>query len=357
MTAAVRDRPVLTAWAATTPVGDDAGDVAAALLAGRDGLVPTPDLPVDRAGVVGLDLRGRLGRKGTRSLDRLTSLVMVTTGALLDAVPERDPDLGLVLGTTAGSTASITAFTRDTLTGARPYLVDPAAFPNTVLNSPAGHTAIRHRLTGPNTTVAGAELAGVHALRWADRAVRCGHARQLVVGAAEDLSPERAWGHRRLRGDDGARAAPVGEACALLLLEDAGSARAGGRPVLGRVTGSALALAGAGEDPGPLLVDCLRRAAAPGPVWAACTSAAPGPAAEAELTAVRAALGADPGRVLSPAGSVGDTGAATVAVQVVAVLAAAAADPADPAAGPRRAVLTAIGRDGAVGAVVLEVGP
>ena len=255
MTSAVRDRPVLTAWAATTPVGDDAGDVAAALLAGRDGLTPTPDLPVERAGVVGLDLQGRLGRKGTRSLDRLTSLVMVTTGALLDAVPERDPDLGLVLGTTAGSTASITAFTRDTLTGARPYLVDPAAFPNTVLNSPAGHTAIRHRLTGPNTTVAGAELAGVHALRWADRAVRCGHARQLVVGAAEDLSPERAWGHRRLRGDDGARAAPVGEACALLLLEDAGSARAGGRPVLGRVTGRDRNLVGVHDGGRPIEQD------------------------------------------------------------------------------------------------------
>lgn len=158
-----------------------------------------------------------LGKKGTRSMDRATALAVTTVRELLDGLPESlvGDRPGLVLGTTTGSASSMMEFTRDSLTGQRPFFVDPARFPNTVMNCAAGQCAIWHNLTGPNATVAGGRLSAFHALNYAKRLIRTRRASSIIAAAVEEYSTARAWleavqGQSRL----------LGEGCGALLVTD-----------------------------------------------------------------------------------------------------------------------------------------
>ncbi|MGI5458720.1 beta-ketoacyl synthase N-terminal-like domain-containing protein [Streptomyces sp. CA-249302] len=195
--------PVITAWSAVSAFGVGREPFTAGVRGGRP-VVTDLDrerwpAPVGRACLVpGGDPRELLGRKGTRSMDRVTGLAVAAVGRLLDdgsgeRIPGLEEDTGLVLGTSNGSVSSIMTFTRDSLTEERPYLVDPTRFPNTVMNCAAGQSAIRHGLRGPNVTIAGGRASALLALNHARRLQHCGHARSVVCGAAEEFSPERAW--------------------------------------------------------------------------------------------------------------------------------------------------------------------
>lgn len=162
-TSAVRG-PVITAWSAVSPFGIGRSAFAEGMHEGGETAVPIdPEqwkVPDERARLVpGFSPREVLGRKGTRSMDRVTGLAVSAVGALLDdaernrlvATGERG---AIVLGTTTGSAQSMMDFTRDSLTGEQPYFVDPAQMPNTVMNCAAGQCAIWHRIQGPNATIA-----------------------------------------------------------------------------------------------------------------------------------------------------------------------------------------------------------
>src|SRR3954468_22327159 len=76
-----------------------------------------------------------LGAKGTRSMDRTTGMAVATVGMALQHsgvnVDAERARIGVALGTSTGSIRSISEFTRETLLHERPYLVNPALFPNT----------------------------------------------------------------------------------------------------------------------------------------------------------------------------------------------------------------------------------
>lgn len=196
----------LTHWSALSPYGPTSGHFhsgGTTLVAG-----PVPDF----------DIRTALGKAGTRSMDRVTALAVQAIGDLI-AQPGVAEVIGsrtaIVLGTTAGSVASTMRFTRDSLTEERPYLVDPARFPNTVMNCAAGRSAIWHKLRGPNATIAGGRAAGLLALNYARRLLDTDRADTVVVGAAEELSSER------MRIDphtSGATSAPLSEGAGVFLL-------------------------------------------------------------------------------------------------------------------------------------------
>ena len=89
------------------------------------------------------DVRKTLGRKGTSTLDRVTSLALACCEASLEqtGLPEHEQNtdrFGVVAGTTNASLKSVTDYSRTTLTETRPYLVNPILFPNTVMNCAAG---------------------------------------------------------------------------------------------------------------------------------------------------------------------------------------------------------------------------
>ncbi|MEU7647508.1 beta-ketoacyl synthase N-terminal-like domain-containing protein [Streptomyces huasconensis] len=361
------ETPVITAWSAISPWGLDSADFTTGLRSGKSAALRLdPDLwetPFDEACVLpDFDIRAVLGRKGTRSMDRVSALAVTAAGRLLDDGTGTRPagigeGTGLVLGTSTGSAQSMMSFTRDSFVGDRPYLVDPARFPNTVMNCAAGQSAIWHRLKGPNTTLAGGRGTGLLALRYGLRLQRAGRAETLLCGAVEEFSPARAWLEWHARGrradQDSAGAGPLGEGAALWLLERAGTAERNGRRPLAVPLGLEFGFARDGGHIKDVLADCLRRLltrveVAPREVGTVADSGAGGAQGEAEHAALVEVFGAAVPDGPRSAASIGDTSAASAAFQLTAVL--ALAEPGTEGL----ALITTVEANGVVGAALLS---
>ncbi|MFI1869768.1 beta-ketoacyl synthase N-terminal-like domain-containing protein [Streptomyces jumonjinensis] len=352
--------PVVMAWSAVSPFGIGADPFGSGVRAG----VPAQAGPGAGGGLVrsvpDFDARALLGRKGTRSMDRVTALAVTAVGRLLGPDAWRPPAPGgpvaLVLGTTMGSARSTMDFTRDSITGDRPHLVDPARFPNTVMNCAAGLSAIRYGLKGPNATVAGGRAAGLLALNYARRLQRGGRAHTVLCGGAEEYSAARGWLRRHALGPDG-DGTPAGEGCAVLHLEPSHAPEAGEHG-LAEVAALEFGVAAGPGEVRSVLASCLRRALASGPfapsdVWAAATGG-PAEAGDPERAAVADVLGRTPPVRISCADLVGDTSAAAATLQIAAVLSTARRTP---AAVGRTALVTSADRDGTVGCALLRLLP
>nr|AEU17884.1 3-oxo-ACP synthase II [Streptomyces antibioticus] len=174
------------------------------------------------------DPRAVLGKKGTRSMNRVTGLGVSTIGDLLKEVkgerfvPERT---GLVLGTTVGSAQSTIDFTRGSLTGEKPYHVEPGLIPYAVMNGAAGQCAIWHGVKGPNATLAAGRAASLLALNYARRLLLTGRADTVLCGGAEEYSAARAWIAERSAKND-APSTALGEGCAMFALTTEPTGRA-----------------------------------------------------------------------------------------------------------------------------------
>ncbi|WP_158299702.1 beta-ketoacyl synthase chain length factor [Glycomyces paridis] len=287
--------------------------------------------------VPGLDIAAAAGPKGIRSMDRATALAVAATGRLLAAAPGTDrARTAILLASASGSFATAMRLGADSVTKPRPYQIDPGAFPVAVMNYGSGQCAIRHRVTGPNTALRGGRIAFAQALRHARRLLAAGRADQVLCGAAEEATPERAWLEHAARPAD-AEPVPVGEGCALfrLVLDDAPGPR---------VTGVATAR---GHDPAAALTTAIRNALNESglpraAVTAVAATAGPDGNGPAERDAIRTALG-DPAK-LRHAHRTGDTGAATLGFALAAAL--------DATAPGTCFALTAIDRTGTAACVI-----
>ncbi|GAA0624833.1 beta-ketoacyl synthase N-terminal-like domain-containing protein [Kutzneria viridogrisea] len=358
---------VLSAWSAVSPFGVGREPFREGLRSGRSGIAALDAEafpgPYTTAGLVpDFSAAKYLGRKGTRLMDRLTALAVTAVGGLveqcrddLSAAPER---AGLVLGTGWASVQSIMDTTRDSVNGEKPYHVDPAKFPNTVMNKAAGQSAIWHTIKGPNTTISGDWLTGLLALSYATRLYRGGHCDLVLCGAVEEYSTQRAWldWHSGEAGGDGAAA--LGEGGAFVLLESAESARRSGRGPLVRLAGTGFRSCQDGAGVRDTLETCvrgtLRRAGvSPEQVRLIAPADLPGPAGAAEDEALTVVFGADNAscRRIHCRAQLGDTTAAATVFQLAAALAeverGAVHDTGE------YALVTGIGRDGMVGCALL----
>ncbi|MEV7287844.1 beta-ketoacyl synthase N-terminal-like domain-containing protein [Streptomyces sp. NPDC093252] len=364
-TGADPDTLVVSGWSAATPYGLGTGPFTEGVRGNLDAVTATAaDRPAglgpyERAGLVpGFDPRAVLGRKGTRAMDRATGLAVATAGMLLETaggglaadVPEA---VGMVLGTGHGSVQSIMDFTRSSLTGDKPYHVDPALFPNTVMNRAAGQSAIWHTLRGPNTTVAGGAPTGLLALNYAARLLRQGHCEAVLCGAVEEFSTDRAWLEYRARTGAPHRqpAGPLGEGCALFLLEPRGRARAHGRePLAALLAARFIAFTDperADEAVARSVAEALKEAGLrPEDVALVVPSDCGGPLGAREDAALARLLGEHRPPRLRLRRLLGDLGAASAAVQLAAAV----------TAGDSPVLVTSVDPDGQTGAVLLRTG-
>ncbi|GAA1954445.1 beta-ketoacyl synthase N-terminal-like domain-containing protein [Amycolatopsis minnesotensis] len=313
--------------------------------------LPAPDAHA----VVDFDVRAELGRRGTSFLDRATSLAVVACrDALADAGLEPDDTnrdrIGVALGTTVGSFKSTSEFSLDSKVSEKPYLVNPVLFPNTVMNCAAGQAAIRFGLRGVNATVAGGPIGFLAALRYATNALERGYAGVMLVGAAEEFSEHRAWAHALSTGDP--KAASVGEAAVVFVVEASPTGRAPQADVLAVCTGYGPAAAG-GRD--RALRSCTRRALRTAGVGHdEIVAVVTGEADEADLSEYRpvtGVLGKEVPRLL-PKVYFGDCGAATGGLGVGLLLAGHRGIGPSPAGA---ALVTGCDPDGAVAVAVLRV--
>jgi len=356
------DRMMITGWSVVSPygVGRDA------FVDGvRDGRLTASDVdterwqvPDRRASLVpGFDAREVLGKKGTRSMDRVTGLAVTAVGRLIkdaegNQVVDTGPDTGLVLGTTTGSAQSMMDFTRSTLTAEQPFYVDPSVFPNTTMNCAAGQCAIWYQLKGPNTTIAGGRTAGLTALTYGRRLLRSRRAAKVLVGGVEEYSNARSWLDFHSRGGDDA---VLGEGCVVLLMEPADTVGAYGEPLAELLAVETSAYLD--NDLRPALkarVDSVLAQAGvdPSQVWAAVASQAPDTTNETERAVLTEIFGAATVNRITTGDLIGDTAAASVSFQIASLLAAAERDP--EAAG-KVVLVSSVDRSGTTGCAVLRL--
>jgi 3-oxoacyl-[acyl-carrier-protein] synthase II len=297
--------------------------------------------PFDRAAL--------LGRKGTRNLDRLTQLGLLAAGQAIAALPGGLADVGLdrtgvVVGTTTGSITTATDVGRDTLVHEKPYMVNPATFPNTVMNTCSGQIAIRHGLLGVNAAVSGGPLSWLLAVRYARTALTSGRADRLLVGAVEEVTARTAWAWH-LTGLLSPEA-PLGEGAAFFVVEPAG-ASAPVAELLGCEVGY---FGGAGPGLSGGLRRCIGTALQRSGLTAADVDVVvPGATAHARLSRLeRRALGAELGAIpasIDVVPAVGEAYSAGGALQLAALLATGTG---------RIGLLTSVGEDGGAGALVVR---
>ena len=248
------------------PLGDTPQTVHEALCRGETGLKEVTLFSTEgSACTVGGEIadfspREYLPTGNLRPLDRAAQLAAIAAAkALEDAgcTPEmrRDDDVGLVLGTLFGSIHTISAFDRRALE-AGPKYAKPLDFANSVINAPAGQTAIWHDLRGVNSTVCCGTGSGLQAISYGANLIRTGRADTLLAGGADELCFESFLGFHRTgrvagscrRPEAGEAPRPIpfaagrngfalGEGAALFLLEERDQALARGATILGEVRG------------------------------------------------------------------------------------------------------------------------
>jgi len=408
---------VVTGVGVLAALGDSSGALHRALAAGRSAVRPLETLAAPGLAATwpdwGAELDGYsperyLEGANLRPLDRTGRLATAAAClAIADAGWSEEllaeAEAGLVLGTMFGSVRTIAEFDRRALT-AGPAYVKPFDFANSVINAAAGQAAIHHRLTGVNTTVAGGTTAGLQALAHAADLIRLGRARAVLAGGAEEMCFESFLGFARAgwlapapngHPNGGGDAVPfharrrgfrLGEGAALLALEEEGEARSRGARVLARVAGSGSGFdPSRGADPVSAAAAVARTAAAalaeaglaPDEIDCLSASASGSPAVDrAEAAGIAALFGADASRLAVTAvkGQLGETLGASGALQAVVLLEALGSGELPGIAGldaPEdglpltvgaesrrgrfaRGLVTSVGLDGAVAALVLE---
>jgi 3-oxoacyl-[acyl-carrier-protein] synthase II len=197
-------RVVVTAAGISSPIGIGLEEFTCGLYKGTTATAPSSRFASAVTAEIA-DFRPEkwLGNKGIRVLDRSARLLAVAAhlalqapSTLQEANDTGDPELGLVCGTMFGCVHSITAFDWSGITEG-PNLVNPMDFPNTVINSPAGQAAIKHKLRGVNSTVCAGLASGLYALQYAAEFLRFGRARALLAGGVEELCEESVLGFRK----------------------------------------------------------------------------------------------------------------------------------------------------------------
>jgi len=193
---------------ASTGIGKDA--FWDGLKEGRSGVKPvtlfdTTSVRSKMAGEISnFDPKSILGPKGLRNLDRTTLLVLSASKfALEDAnlehpVPEEETDyFGVSLGSTMGSVWSISEFDKESLRGG-PRAVNPALFPNTVINSPASHISIKFNIQGFNSTISTGFCSSLDAIYYAMNMMTLYEYKVVLAGGVEELCEQTYKGFHKI---------------------------------------------------------------------------------------------------------------------------------------------------------------
>jgi len=181
-----------------------------ALKHGRSGIKPvtlfdTKDMRAKTAGEISdFNAAKFLGEKGLRTFDRATKLVLSASKLALDDAGIRSPldeDLslrtGVSLGSTLGSVWSISEFDKEGLREG-PSAVNPALFPNTVINAPASQISIKFNIKGFNTTISTGFSSSLDAIDYAANFIKLYDYDVVLSGGVEELCLQTFLGFHKI---------------------------------------------------------------------------------------------------------------------------------------------------------------
>lgn len=321
---------VVTGLGVITSLGAGRQQFEEALFAGRSGIAAASSFNgAAAAEIADFTPVPWLGSKGNRMLDRAARLLCVAAKMALDDAGVQ-PDtidesaIGLVCGTMYGGVHSITSFD---FTGATegPNSVNPAEFPNTVINSPTGQAGIKFKLRGVNSTISAGFASGLLAIGYASDFLRFDRARLLLAGGLEELSEEALIGCSRAglaspsgsarpfcRDRDGT---VLGEGSALWALERDQDARARGATPLLEIAG----FGASHSDPSAAMYSALDAAGVRTSSVACIFASANGGALdETEAQAIREVFGGGAPPVCAPKAAWGEAMGASGALAAAA---------------------------------------
>jgi len=365
----------ITGWGVISPIGIGAKDFTDGFWHRLSGLKPVreiskQDIPLEKACVIPeFQIAKFLGAKGTRSLDRTTGMAVAATGMALEnsgivkEIESKRERIGVILGTSTGSIKSIVDFTRETLVQDRPYLVNPALFPNTVMNCAAGQCAIWHKLKGVNATISGGHSSGLLALQYAALTIRRSHADILVTGSIEEFCEQSAWAYHNIQSAGLNLKKPLGEGCAVFVVEALEAALAKNRRVLAEVLACEVDIYPVANSKNTRqhaesLASCIRRlldrfGISPFDIWAVSKCYCRNPELEqVQADGLSMALtGATPVHELVIGNLIGEVFSASGGFQLAALLAQFERDPAE---GNRNSLITHVASDGRVGCAIVR---
>ena len=181
-----------------------------AIFSGKSGIKPVTlfDTSTTRAKTAGevteFKAEDFLGDKGLRNLDRTTKLALSISKLALDDAGFKTPldeDLsqrtGVSLGSTLGSVWSISEFDKEGLREG-PRSVNPALFPNTVINSPASQISIKFNIKGFNTTISTGFASSLDAIDYAVNFIRLYDYDVVLAGGVEELCLQTFLGFHKI---------------------------------------------------------------------------------------------------------------------------------------------------------------
>ncbi len=203
-------RIVITGVGAVTPLGLTVSETWDALLAARSGIDyvqrnESAEPGVHFAGELkGFDPNNYMDRKEARRLDEYIQFALVAADeAIADAglLPEdEDPvRVGVLLSSCVGGFKTILE-NQATLLARGPRRLSPFMIPNMLVDSAAGHVAIKYGFQGPNYTVTSACATGTSACGEAFEMLRRGDADTVIVGGAEAALTPLVFGGFELMG-------------------------------------------------------------------------------------------------------------------------------------------------------------
>ncbi len=202
------------------------------------------------------DARVYMGEKRLRLLDRSIKLIVSAAKLCIDDTGFKIDDTnteecGVSVGCTLGSLRSIVEFDEITLREG-PRYVNPALFPNTVINSPASQISIWHYIKGFNTTISTGFTASLDAMSYAYDFIKDGRYKFILAGGVEELCIQTFFGFYNLQFMSGSKPGETfincpfdkrrngvtfGEGAALVAMEDYDQAKARGARILAEVVG------------------------------------------------------------------------------------------------------------------------
>ncbi len=256
----MKKRVVITGLGVLTCNGKGRQEFWQALREGKIGYHPvtlfdTAEFSVNIAGEISnFDPKVYMGPKGLRLLDRSTTLLVSTAKLAINdsqfqITEENTDEVGVSVGTTLGSIKSISDFDEVTLREG-PRYVNPALFPNTVINSPASQVSIWHHIKGFNTTISTGFTASLDAMQYAYDFIQWDRAKVIYTGGVEEMCLQTFFGFYALKFMSGSKEGTTfincpfdkrrngvtfGEGACLVAMEDYAHARARKARILGEI--------------------------------------------------------------------------------------------------------------------------
>lgn len=260
----MRKRIVITGLGILAANGIGKEEFWTALKEGRSGVGPvslfgTSNLRSKLGGQIpDFNAEAIFGPKGLRNLDRSTKLALCASKMALDDAGIKHPlgedatdDFGVSLGSTMGSVWSISEFDKDALRDG-PRNVNPALFPNTVINSPASHISIAFNIQGFNCTMSTGFCSSPDAIFYAMNMISLYEYKVVLAGGVEELCEQTYKGFYKIGHLAGSRTGKeeldcpfdkrrngivLGEGCSIFVLEELEHAMGRGASIYAEVLG------------------------------------------------------------------------------------------------------------------------